>query len=314
MLGCGNENPAVKIGLLRIDDSLPFFVAEKEGLFAARDLAVELVPFNSSIDQSRAMEAGELDMVMNDLIVQCLMRKGGTETRVVAIAFGAVPGEGRFLLAGSPGSGLAPPPADAADKRIRGAAGLTAAISRNTMMDYLLSQFAALGYFAPDLSDIQVVSMPNLMLRVEALIQGRDIQMAVLPDPLASYAVSAGCPVLIDDTVLGINLSQSVVLASQELIDTRREALTKILTAYFAAMRLVNENPGEYRSFCLEKANVPAGLSDTYPTPRYTPVALPSEEEVARVTGWLVRRGLLEKAYAYTELVDRSFVQALGKR
>lgn len=314
LTGCGNESRAVKIGLLRIDDSIPFFVAEKEGLFAAQDIMVELVPFNSSIDQSRAMEAGELDMVMNDMIVQSLMRKGGTETKVVAIAFGAVPGEGRFLLAGSPGSGLAGPAAEAADKRIRGAAGLTVAISSNTMMDYLLSQFAALGYFAPDLSDVQVISMPNLMLRVEALIEGRDIQMAVLPDPLASYAVYSGCPVLIDDTALGINLSQSVVLASRNLISQRREAVSKILGAYFEAMRLVNGSPEAYRSFCLEKANVPSQLTDTYPTPRYTPAALPSEEDVARVTGWLVRRGLLEEAYTYAELVDGSFAQALGKR
>jgi NitT/TauT family transport system substrate-binding protein len=313
-MGCEKENPAVKIGLLRIDDSIPFFVAEKEGLFAAQGLVVELVPFNSSIDQSRAMEAGELDMVMNDMIVQSLMRKGGTETKVVAIAFGANPGEGRFLLAASPGSGLAGPAADAADKRMSAAAGLTAAISSNTMMDYLLSQFAALGYFAPDLSDIQVISMPNLMLRVEALIEGRDIQMAVLPDPLASYAVYAGCPVLIDDTALGLNLSQSVVLASGDIISRRREAVEKILSAYFAAMELVNENPDAYRSFCLEKANVPAQLSETYPTPRYTPGALPAEEDVARVTDWLVRRGLLEKAFAYADLVDPSFVQARGKR
>jgi NitT/TauT family transport system substrate-binding protein len=152
------------------------------------------------------------------------------------------------------------------------------------------------------------------MLRVEALIEGRDIQMAVLPDPLASYAVYAGCPVLIDDTALGINLSQSVVLASQNVINKRREAVTKILTAYFEAMRLVNENPEEYRSFCLEKANVPSQLSDTYPTPHYTPAALPSEDDVARVTDWLVRRGLLEKAYTYAELVDGGFVRALGKR
>jgi NitT/TauT family transport system substrate-binding protein len=314
MLGCEKENPAIKIGLLRIDDSLPFFVAEKEGLFAAQDLAVELVPFNSSIDQSRALEAGELDMVMNDMIVQSLMRKGGTETKVVAISFGAVPAEGRFLLAGSPGSGLAGPAAGAADTRIRGAAGLTIAVSSNTMMDYLLSQFAALGYFTPDLSDVRVISMPNLMLRVEALIEGRDIQMAVLPDPLAAYAVYAGCPVLIDDTALGINLSQSVVLASQAMIHNRRDALTKTLGAYFEAMGLVNENPEAYRSFCLEKASVPAQLRDSYPTPRYTPGALPAEEDVARVTDWLVRRGLLEQAYTYAELVDGSFVQALGTR
>jgi NitT/TauT family transport system substrate-binding protein len=302
----------VRIGLLRIDDSIPFYVAEKEGFFAAHGVAAELVPFNSSADQSKAMEAGELDMAMNDMIVQALMRKGGTGTKIVAVAFGATPAEGRFLLLGSPGGGLAAPAEDAADKKIAGAAGRTVAISSNTMMDYLLTQFAALGYFAPDLSDVRVISMPNLMLRVEALIEGRDIQMAILPDPLASYAVRAGCPVLIDDTALGLNLSQSVVLASEAALAERRDDVGKVLAAYFDAMRAVNENPDDYRDFCLETANVPAELSADYPTPSYTPGTLPAEEDLARVMDWLVERGLLEKAYPYAEMVDGSLAAAAG--
>jgi NitT/TauT family transport system substrate-binding protein len=301
----------IKIGLLRIDDSVPFYVAEKEGLFAAHGVTAQLVPFNSSADQAKAMEAGELDMAMNDLIVQALMRKGGTDTKVVAVAFGATPAEGRFLLVGAPGSGLTAPTPGGADGRIVGAAGKTVAISSNTMMDFLLSQFAALGFFAPDLSDVQIVSMPNLMLRVEALIEGRDIQMAILPDPLAAYAVRAGCPVLIDDTALGVNLSQSVTLATETALRERRDEVSRVLAAYFAAMRLINENPDAYRDFCLETANVPAELSATYPTPSYTPGALPAEEDLTRVMDWLVERGLLAEAYSYAETVDTTLAAAL---
>jgi NitT/TauT family transport system substrate-binding protein len=299
----------IKIGLLRIDDSIPFYVAEREGLFEKFGVDVELVPFNSSADQSKAMEAGELDMAMNDMIVQALMRKGGADTKVVALSFGASPSEGRFLLLGSPNSGLTAPPATSTDKRIPGANGKTVAISSNTMMDFLLSQFASLGYFSSDLSDIQVISMPNLMLRVEALIEGRDIQMAILPDPLASYAARAGCPILIDDTRLDINLSQSVVLASAEALVEKKYSVIRVLSAYFTAMNLVNDNPDLYREFCLETANVPAELSDTYPTPTYTPAALPTEEDVARVMDWLVERGLLAKAYSYEETVDSALIQ-----
>ncbi|MDR0424236.1 MAG: ABC transporter substrate-binding protein [Clostridiales Family XIII bacterium] len=401
----GQQAAPLKIGLLRIDDSIPFYVAEKEGLFEAEGVAVQLVPFNSSADQSAAMEAGELDMAMNDMIVQALMRKGGTDTKAVAFAFGATPSEGRFLLLGSPDSGLeapagagwpdgarprdgsgwsegaaprdgserpdgmpprdvserpdgmpprdgserpdgmpprdgserpdgAPlrdgserpdgmPPRDGSERpngaggraegrRIIGAEGKTVAISSNTMMDFLLSQFASLGYFAPDLSDVNVISMPNLMLRVEALIEGRDIQMAILPDPLASYAVQAGCTILIDDTRLGVNLSQSVVLATADALASRGGDVARVLSAYFEGMQLINSQPDHYRDFCLETANVPAGLSATYPTPSYTPGALPSEEDVARVMDWMVGRGLLENAYSYGETVDAEPARLAG--
>ncbi|MDR0433790.1 MAG: ABC transporter substrate-binding protein [Gracilibacteraceae bacterium] len=302
----------IKIGVLRIDDSIPFYVAEKEGLFAAGGVAVELAPFNSSADQSKAMEAGELDMAMNDMIVQALMRKGGTATKAVAVAFGATPAEGRFLLVGAPGSGLTPPAPGAADNRIVNAEGKTVAISSNTMMDYLLAQFAGMGFFAPDLSDVRVISMPNLMLRVEALIEGRDVQMAILPDPLASYAVLAGCPVLVDDTALGVNLSQSVVLATETALNERRDEVSRVLAAYFTAMERINENPEAYRDFCLETANVPAELSAVYPTPSYTPGALPTAADVARVMDWLVERGLLTEPYSYAEMADGSLAANLS--
>jgi NitT/TauT family transport system substrate-binding protein len=291
---CGDAERAVRIGLLRIDDSVPFYVAEKEGLFAENGVRVELIGFNSSADQSQAMEAGELDMAMNDMIVQGLMKKGGTDTKTVSIAFGATPEEGRFILAAAPG----------VDKDAD-LTGMTAAISNNTMMDYLLDQFSALAYI--DRAVLKTVSMPNLMLRTETLIEGRDIQLAILPDPLASYALQAGCSILVDDTQTGVNLSQSVVLATQEILEDNDEAVRRVLNAYYTAMDRINADPDAYRDFCLETANVPKELSQAYPTPRYTPRALPDEESVSRVTSWLADRGLVNRVYRYDEMVDTRF-------
>jgi NitT/TauT family transport system substrate-binding protein len=296
--GCGADpdqgERTVRIGLLRIDDSVPFYVAEKEGLFEENGVKAELIGFNSSADQSQAMEAGELDMAMNDMVVQGLMKKGGTDTKTVSIAFGATPEEGRFILASAPGID--------ADADLTG---MTVAISNNTMMDYLLDQFSALGYV--DRAALGTVSMPNLMLRTEALIEGRDIQLAILPEPLASYAIKAGCGIVVDDTKTDVNLSQSVVLATQKIIEDDEDAVRRVLDSYYAAMELVNADPDGYRDFCLDTANVPKELSDTYPTPMYTPHALPDEEGVSRVTTWLAERGLTDRIYDYDEVVNVRF-------
>ena len=108
LIGCGSEKTEqekiVKIGLLRIDDSIPFYVAQEEGLFEKYQVNVELLSFSSSSDQSVAMEAGELDMAMNDMIVQSLMKKNGTDTKIVQLSFGAVPAEGRFVVVANPNS------------------------------------------------------------------------------------------------------------------------------------------------------------------------------------------------------------------
>lgn len=70
-----NDKKTYKIGVLRIDDSLPLYTAESEKLFAKHGVDVQVIEFSSAADQQKAMEAGELDGMMTDMIVTGLMKK-----------------------------------------------------------------------------------------------------------------------------------------------------------------------------------------------------------------------------------------------
>lgn len=304
-LGCAQEKEEpiahtekLSIGLLRIDDSLPFYIAEKEGLFEQHGVQVELIGFNSGKDQSIALESGELDGIMTDMIVQGLIKKSGTDIKAVAMALGANAEEGRFLVIAAPHSDIRKP---------KDLEGKTVAISNNTMMDYLLETMTEIEDI--DFGKITTVNMPDLMLRVTTLLEGKDIDAAILPDPLAAYAVREGGHIVIDDTQLSENLSQSVVAITAEALENKHDAVTKMLDAYNEAIDLVNSHPDEYRTFCLETANVPQVLADTYPTPTYTVGAIPDKASVQRVVDWLVTRGLIDQPYSYEDMVAIGFVQ-----
>ena len=302
--GCGggeakdnnaNAEP-LTVGLMRIDDSFPFYVAEKEGLFEKHNVAVELQNFSNARDLSTALQGGELDALMTDTVVTGLSIKGGADVRIVAMALGAVPEEGRFLVISAPDSGITAP---------EQLAGKHVAISNNTMMDYLIDQFEAeLG-----LENMTTVNMPDLMLRTTTLLEGKDIDAAILPDPLAAFAVAEGANIVIDDTKLGENLSQSVVVVTKENIDDNRAQVEAMLAAYNEAIALINDNPDKYRTFALECANVPEALAETYPTPTFTANCVPTEAQIARVNDWLVEKELLTEAYGYEQMVDDTFVQ-----
>lgn len=292
------SDATLRVGVLSIDDVLPFVVAEKDGLFKKYGVNVKLFPFKSSIDQSKAFEAGQLDVVMNDMIVQGLMKKSGTDTRIISYAFGANPEEGRFLIVSSPKSDITSPE-DLVGKRV--------AISNNTMMDFLLDQY--LDYYKIDRDSVERVNMPDLMLRMETLLAGNDIDAAILPDQLASAAVAQGAKTVIDDTSLDKNFSQSVVLASADSIKNQPEMLKKFTQAYFDAMKRINDHPDQYKALALENAHVPDAIKSTYRMPTYTPKAVPTREEVKRVTDWLVQRQLIDKAYTYEEMVDQQFIK-----
>ena len=310
LTGCGgsdttNENAnaeqnvePITVGLMRIDDSFPFYVAEKEGLFEKHGVTVELQNFSSARDLSTALQGGELDALMTDPVVTALSLKGGTDVRIVAMALGAVPEEGRFLVISAPESGITSP------KQLEGR---NIAISTNTMMDYLVEQYEnTLGL---DKTAITTVNMPDLMLRTTTLLEGTEIDAAILPDPLAAYAVAEGANVVIDDTKLDENFSQSVVTVTADAIQNNRAAVDAMLDAYNEAIELINANPDEYRTFALECANVPEALAETYPTPSFTAESIPDEAAIAQVNSWMVERGLLDKAYTYTEMVDTSFIE-----
>ncbi len=301
--GCGggeakdnnaNTEP-LTVGLMRIDDSFPFYVAEKEGLFEKHNVAVELQNFSNARDLSTALQGGELDALMTDTVVTGLSIKGGADVRIVAMALGAVPEEGRFLVISAPDSGITAP---------EQLAGKEIAISNNTMMDYLIDQFED----ELNLGELTTRSMPDLMLRTTTLLEG-GVDAAILPDPLAAFAVAEGANIVIDDTKLGENLSQSVVVVTKENIDDNRAQVEAMLAAYNEAIALINENPDKYRTFALECANVPEALAETYPTPTFTANCVPTEAQIARVNDWLVEKELLAEPYDYEQMVDDSFMK-----
>ncbi|MGN0947833.1 ABC transporter substrate-binding protein [Megasphaera sp.] len=287
-----SQKKTYKIGVLRIDDSLPLYTAEEEKLFEKNGVDVQVVEFSSAADQQKAMEAGELDGMMTDMIVTALLKKSGTDLRVVAMALGAVPQEGRFLVVSSPNSNITTP---------QQLASASVAISENTMMDYLMNQYEAeLGI---PKEAVHTVQMPNLALRTDAVLSGKDIQAAILPDPLAAYAVQQGAHVVIDDTKLQKNYSQSVVVLTEDMISKHHDDAVHFLAAYNEAIQKLDSQPDAYRDLAMKKANIPAAVAASYRTPSYTAGALPTEEEVSRIMNWMVSKGLLPKAYSYEEMV-----------
>ena len=306
LTGCGVNDAApqeetaepLRVGMLRVDDSFPFYVAEKEGLFEKHNVNVELKEFSNARDQSTALQGGELDVLMTDPVVTALSIKGGTDIRIVAMALGAVPEEGRFMVVSAPESGITAPE-QLAGKRI--------AISTNTMMDYLVEQYETV--LGLDKAAIDTVNMPDLMLRATTLLEGKDIDAAILPDPLASFAVMNGANVVIDDTQLDVNLSQSVIAITEEAITGNEEQVAALMAAYKEAIEMINQNPEAYRDYALECTNVPEGVTESYKTPTFTANSIPSQTDIAQINDWMVERGLLEEAYGYEEMVDNSFVK-----
>lgn len=304
LTGCGQmnnqatqetENTLLKIGVLNTADSAVLFAAEKDHLFDEYGANVELVRFGSASDQSKAVEAGEIDGIMTDLIVQGLINKSeDCHLKTVLIALGDKVENGKFVIASAP---------DNVHNTIDHLAGAKIAISEGTSMEFLLDSYCdVLGI---DPASIEKINVPNISLRMEMLLEGSDIDCAILPEPLGDYSVMKGAQIVIDDTQLDENLSVSVIAIEDSYIQSYQENVDNFILAYSEAAKRMNGDKDAYRQIVLDVANVPEEMQDSYVIPDYSERSLPDEALFDRVQEWMVKKGLIDEPYEYEYMIAR---------
>jgi NitT/TauT family transport system substrate-binding protein len=81
--GRSEEGTHLKMGLLPIQDTLPFYVAEQQGYFEDEGISVELVPVKGAQERDALMQAGEIDGMLTDLIAVGLFNRDEVQVKVV---------------------------------------------------------------------------------------------------------------------------------------------------------------------------------------------------------------------------------------
>lgn len=283
---------AIRIGTLPTEDSLPLWVAEKDGLFTKAHLKVEIVPFASAQERDAALTAGAIDAFMGDLIAAASLRAGGVPVKVATVMLGATPAEGRFGIVAKPGSTVT---------SLDQLAGKPIGTSSGTIQEYVLDQLMTqAGVSAEDVKKEEVKKVP---VRFDLLMSGK-LEAAMLPEPFLSLAESKGAKLVADDTG-DQNLSQTVLVVAQKYVDDPAGAktMTALLQVWNDAVAIVNADPASVRSLLVEKARLPKDLAATYKVNTYPTAQLPKQEQVDDVLAWMKSAGLLAKDVTYTDLM-----------
>lgn len=295
--GCvKKEDSVMKIGLLPIVESLPFYVALDKGYFDEEGIAVELVIFESAVERDSAVQAGEVDGALGDILAAAALNNSGAPVKIVSLALGETGREGRFAILSSPGSGI-----DSPDQLKN----VPVSISTNSIIEYVTDNLLAEAGLRPD--EIKKEAIPKIPVRFNLLLENK-IAAACLPDPQAAMAESKGARLVIDDT--SSNLSQTVIYFNDKYLDKDSKSVVKFLNAYARAAKDINDNPAAYRDLLVEKARVPQEAigvfaMDHYPSPR-----LPEREQVDRVVNWMAAKGLIKTHFTYEDLTRADLMPA----
>ncbi|MGC8879754.1 MAG: ABC transporter substrate-binding protein, partial [Anaerolineae bacterium] len=177
------------------------------------------------------------------------------------------------------------------------------AISQNTIIEYVTERLlTAEGLTREQIRTLEVSAIP---VRYEQLMVGQ-VEVATLPDPLASGAMASGAHLIVDDTRHG-QYSQTVLAFSRSSVEGKPEAIRRFLRAWDRAVDDLNNRPEEFADLLVEKGRVPDNVRGTFRMPPFPKAALPSPAEWEDVTRWMVEKGLLDHPLPYAETVLTSF-------
>ena len=174
----------LKIGLLQIEDSVAFYVAEQEKMYDREGLEVELIPFLSALERDSALAAGAIDGAIDDPVGAILFDQGQGRLKITALCLGETPAEGVFAILAAPQSGV---------NSLAELKYVEIAVSNSTIIEYVTDRMLlARGFQAAEIRKIEVVKMP---IRMQMLLSGA-VKAATLPEPLASIAAGKGARAL----------------------------------------------------------------------------------------------------------------------
>lgn len=286
------ELDKLKIGTLPIEDNLAILVAAKNGYFAAENLEVELVSFQSPVESQSAFQSGELDGMVTDMTVAALLKSAGEDLRVTSLTLGANPQEGRFAIVAAPQSTI---------ETVADLKGKSIGISTNSIIEYVTDGLLEEGGVNP--SEVNKTTVAKIPLRVEMLLSNQ-IDAITVPDPQVSYVVAQGAKVIAEDTK-GENMSQAVIIMTGKTISEKREAVTRFFKAYAKAVDDINNEPEQYQELLIDNMNIPESIAKSYGVQRYSKPQLPAKKEVNNIITWLKNKNLLKNEINYEDFIQK---------
>lgn len=285
----------LKIAVLPIIDTLPMYVANTEGLFAKHGVTVELVPVASAPERDQLLAAGQVDGTINETLAVMLFNKDAIQMQAVRYALRPVEGYGHFFILASGKSGIT----DA-----QGLKGVEIGVSQGTVIEYITERLLqAEGLTADEIKTIAVPKIPDRM----ALLGSGELAAGVLPDPLASLAISQGAISVLDDSKYP-EYGFSIYAFRKESIDSNPEAIRAFLAAIEEASGLINQDATKYTALLSDKGLVPPPLLETFKVPPFPIGAVPTEEEWNDGLAWLKEKGILTGDVNYADSVNEALL------
>ena len=279
----------LRIAVLPIIDTIPLFVAQYEGFFEEFGLEVEFIPVSSAPELSQMVASGQADGMVTDGLTVALFNKDEIQLQIVR--YGQTPSvdRGHFFILAAKDSGIT---------SVEDLKGVEIGISEGTIIEYVTERLLTKeGFAAEEIATIAVPKIPDRM----ALLASGEIKAAVLPDPLASLAVSQGATIILDDSQ-SPEYGASAYVFTKETVEEHPEEIYGFVNAIDLAVNWLAEDPEEYQSVLADNNLIPPPMIEDYVIPAF-PMGIYSKTEWVDTIVWARAKGLITANISYEDVI-----------
>jgi NitT/TauT family transport system substrate-binding protein len=289
----------IVVGLSSVNIAfLPVYVAQEKGFFKDAGLDVIFVMFNAGTTNLQALAGGDVQIMGSAFIETLGGRSAGMDVR----NFWGISNIMPFQLYSQPNF-----------KSMKEAKGKRFAISRfGSLTDFLTR--STLHHFGVDPKEVTILQIGSTPARYAALTAGA-VDASVMWFPVTEIAKGQGYNKLYDLKGIFPEWPYETFAAREPWLAKEKEQVTKFLRAYQRGVKHTHDNKEDalkaIRKYVrMDPAYAPAGYDeyrDSFPVngkiaEKAIPVVIDQEFEAGR----------LKRKITLDEIIDRSFIQAVG--
>lgn len=267
------------VGVMPATDAAPIFWADEYGLFEEAGINVQVELFTNATHQQTSAQAQQIDVYMASLVEFLIAIENNPEAGAITTST-----DGVFPVVVSPKY----------DGGKDVSIGLMEISVTNYVADLFLSDYAL---------DKQFIA--EVPLRIQMLLAG-ELDMAVLPEPMASNAQAQGLEKLLVSE--SDDFSPNVMIFNQATLREEADKVAAFHQAYNAAVLAMEGQEEAVKALLLERIGLDESIQDLLVLPTYHLTRLPSEENVEAARVWLEQLLGQEITVSYDELVVEDYV------
>ncbi len=283
----------LRIGLMPAVNSIPLIVADAEGFFADEGIDVTLQMFHNQLYRETALQTGQIDGTVSDMINAINAWSGGFSVQVTSVT------DGLFALVTAPRSRIR----SIEDWKLQRVQSVRVGLLEDSIIFYSAERM--LEAHGADPAKIRPVSTLQVPTRMEMVVAGQ-LEAAMLPEPITRIALQRGAHLIADSSVM--EQTPGVLLFTPRAVAEKSDAIRAFYRAYDRAVAAVNADPDAFRDVLIDRGGFPPAVRDTMIIPRFQNARVPKPAEFDDVVDWMRRKGLLLGRPDYHDVVNAAIL------